>query len=445
MKSKSLARIAAAAIVLSALGSIALPKMQAQSESVLYNFCSISGCNDGGLPNGPLTVGWYGNFYGATQEAFTNYGVVFGLYPEPAGGCDTGSNAGNGWCEFVLYSFCSIALCADGAEPKGNVAYLNAHFNRPGNLYGTTSGGGANLSSLCVTASGGTGCGTVFEIFSEPLTPPGCPSGSNQGNGGWCETVLYNFCSLSNCADGIFPSGNLVEDSAGNLYGTVANGVFELSPNGGGGWNETLIYQPSISVQPGLAIDAAGALYGATLEYVFKLSLSQDTWVAQNIHTFSGGSDGRIPNGPPAVDSAGNVYGTTYDGGSRNHGTVWKLIPVSTGQNEGTYSETIVYSFTGEETGQYPGGGVTLDSSGNIYGTTTNGGGKECSLSDGCGTVFKLRLSGTTYKYKLLGSFDSTDGAFPYSSPIFGSSGDLYGVTFGGGSEGYGTLYELTP
>jgi uncharacterized repeat protein (TIGR03803 family) len=445
MKPTSLPRIAATATVLTVLLLIALPKAQAQSETVLYNFCSVGEfCGDGGAPNGPLTVGEYGNFYGTTQTGGALAGEVIGLYPEPAGGCDSGSNTGNGWCEFVLYSFCSVADCADGAQPEGNVVYLNAHFTRPGNLYGTTFNGGAHDNNACEVGLGFIGCGTVFEIFPEPLSPPGCPSGTNGGNG-WCEAVLYNFCSLSNCADGTLPSGNLVEDSAGNLYGTVSEGVFELSPNGSGGWNEAVIYQPTAPIHGGLAIDSAGALYGATSEYVFRLAPSQNGWEAENIHTFSGTPDGSNPNGLPAIDSAGNVYGTTYSGGGKNRGTVWKLIPVTKGKNKGTYKETVLHSFAGGKTGEYPAGGVTLDSSGNIYSTTANGGGKECSVTPGCGTVFELAVSGTTYKYKLLESFDETHGALPYNSPILGSSGNLYGVTFAGGANDYGTVYELTP
>jgi uncharacterized repeat protein (TIGR03803 family) len=447
MKPTSLPRIAIAATVFSVLLLMALPKAHAETETVLYSFCSVGGavCNDGQLPNGPLTIGWYGNFYGTTQDGGL-YGDVFGLYPEPEGGCESGSNTGDGWCEFVLYSFCSVANCADGEQPSGNLAFLNGGINRPGNLYGTTYHGGANSNNVCeVIGSGfGSGCGTVFEIFPEPLSPPGCPSGTNGGNG-WCEAVLYNFCSLSNCEDGTLPTGNLVADSAGNLYGTVGDGVFELSPNGSGGWNEAVIYQPTAGLHAGLAIDAAGVLYGATSGNVFKLSFSQNQWVAENIHSFNGPPDGSDPNGPPAIDSVGNVYGTTYAGGSKNHGTVWKLIPVTKGKNKGTYTETVLHSFTGAGAGEYPGGGVTLDSSGNIYSATTSGGRLECTLNVGCGTVFELAVSGTTYKYKLLWRFDGTDGGFPNSSPILGSSGNLYGVTPAWGANDSGTVYELTP
>jgi hypothetical protein len=436
MQVTSLLRTATARAVFAAMLLIAFPNAQAQSETVLYSFCGVfESCSDGALLNGPLAVGEYGNFYGTTYYGGADdEGAVFGLYPEPAGGCETGSNTGNGWCEFVLYSFCSLANCADGQYPLGSVSYLNGHFNRPGNLYGTTSTGGA-------------GNGTVFEIFPEPL-PQGCPSGTNGGNG-WCEGVLYKFCSLANCADGYGPSGNLVEDSAGDLYGTVATGVFELSPNGSGGWNEGLIYQ-DVNIQAGLAIDSAGIIYGVDADFnslvghVFKLSLSQNGWVAENIHTFSGSSDGVNPNGPPAIDSAGNVYGTTESGGKKNFGMVWKLIPVTKGSDAGTYKEKILHWFNAAKTGVNPGGGVTLDPAGNIYGTTTYGGGTECG-SNGCGTLYEMTASDGNYKYKFLWSFDQTSGEYPYSAPLFESSGNLFGVTYAGGVNDRGAVYELTP
>jgi uncharacterized repeat protein (TIGR03803 family) len=445
MQRTSLRRTAPAATIFALLMlPVSFPRVQAQTQTVLYNFCSVGGaaCEDGENPNGPLAVDAYGNFYSTTTGGGPSCsvgncnGTVFELFPEPAEGCEAGTNAGNGWCEIVLYDFCSIANCADGSEPVGNVAYLNAHSGRPGNLYGTTLGGGANSQ------------GIVFELSSKPILS-GCPSGTNAGNG-WCETVLYNFCSLSNCADGFGPYGNLVEDSAGNLYGTVQNGVFELSPDGSGAWTEALIYQDK-DVGEGVAIDAAGNLYGVDaygvntgggVGGVFKLSFSQDGWVAENIHSFSGLPDGSNPNGPPTIDSVGNVYGTTGLGGSKNYGTVWKLSPVTKGKDAGTYKEKILRSFTAEKTGEQ-GGGLTLDSSGNIYGTTAFGGGTECE--GGCGTVFKLAVSGTTYKYELLWSFNGTDGAQPYSNPFLNSSGNLYAVTWLGGANDGGTVFELTP
>jgi uncharacterized repeat protein (TIGR03803 family) len=440
MKLKSLLRSAATIAVFSVLSLLLLQTAQAQMpqaerETVLYNFCSTVSCSDGKTPIGPLTADAYGNLYGASLNGGTNgSGTVFELFPEPSGGCETGTNAGNGWCEMVLYAFCSVANCTDGNEPLGSVSYLNAHFNKPGNLYGTTYSGGS------------TNSGIVFEISSKP--PLGsCPVGSNT-SGSWCETVLYNFCTDlfgDICLDGSNPFGNLVEDSDGNLYGTNANEVFELSPDQQGGRDWQLVYADDF-VQGGLAFDGAGNLYGVDADSVlgqgnvFKIALSQRGYPQTNIYTFSG-SEG-FPNGPVAVDSVGNVYGTTIGGGSKNLGTVWKLTPV-TGDKGITYKKKVLHTFTTEKSGEYPGGGVLLDSSGNIYSTTIEGGGTECQ--GGCGTLFELVANGETYKYKVLWSFNGTDGALPQTYPFLNSAGDLYGVTPGGGSNNYGTVYELTP
>ena len=175
MKPTSLPRIAATATVLSVLLLMALPKAHAETETVLYSFCSVGEfCNDGEIPGiSTPTFGLYGNLYGTTPSGGANGGgAVFGLYPEPAGGCESGSNTGNGWCEFVLYSFCSIANCADGVQPEGNLAFLNGNLRRPGNLYGTTFG-----TSSCFRS----GCGTVFEIFFRTAFAAGLPQQLERG------------------------------------------------------------------------------------------------------------------------------------------------------------------------------------------------------------------------------------------------------------------------
>jgi uncharacterized repeat protein (TIGR03803 family) len=441
MQLTSLLRSAATMAVLSVLSLLLFQTAQAQTGTDLYNFCSVGGCFDGEIPIGPLVAGPNGAFYATSNSGGTSgAGTVFGLFPEPSGGCETGTNSGNGWCEFVLYNFCSVASCADGNEPNGNLSYLNAHFRTPGNLYGTAYSGGSHNA------------GVVFEISSKPVQS-GCPAGSNT-SGGWCETVLYNFCSFTFgdiCQDGNNPFGNLVEDSAGNLYGTVKNGVFQLSPNQQGGWDSELIYADNFVIG-GLALDSADNLYGIDvgnvpgLGNVFTISLSQASFPHENIYTFPATSKNGIPNGPPAVDSAGNVYGTTFGttGGDSLPGTVWKLTPV-TGKKGVKYTKKILHTFSGEKGGKNPGGGVLLDSSGNIYSTATYGGGTECQIGPGCGTVFELVASGDTYTYKLLLSFIGTDGAAPYSSPILNSAGALYGVTSGGGVNNLGTMYEVTP
>ncbi len=431
MQPTSLMRTAVRLAALSLMLLAAFQAVQAQTETVLYNFGANS--SDANYPESTLTPDNSGNLYGTTPTGGANGGgTVFELNPEPPSGCPGGSNSGNGWCETVLYNFCAVAPnCADGYNPY--IAYVT--FDASGNLYGTAEYGGAN------------GDGTVFELSPEPLG--GCSGVSNPGNG-WCEIVLYSFCSLPSCTDGSFPANGLVWDSSGNLYGTTnGNGeqqggsVFELSPNGMSSWTEQVIYPVYMGfTYAGLAIDASGNLYGVDgNEDVFKLSFANGVWIPTNIHTFTGGpKDGSDPfASTPALDSAGNVYGTTQYGGSKGYGTVWKLTPVTSGKKAGTYKEKILHSFTSEKTGEYPAMGVTLDSSGNIYDTTPQGG------KYGDGTVFELVVSGTTYKYKLLWSFNNTDGNTPFANPILDSSGNLYGTANLGGANDNGTVFEVTP
>jgi len=225
-----------------------------------------------------------------------------------------------------------------------------------------------------------------------------------------------------------------------------------------------LIYlDPNIPLG-GLAIDASGDLYGVdevqttvASGSVFKLTNSPGFWEATIIHTFAVGSlvgdipDGASPNGQVVIDTAGNVYGTTQQGGSKNLGTVWKLTPVTTGIAAGYYKEKILHSFTSAKTGNFPQAGVTLDSSGNIYGATSYGGKDPTACGgQGCGTVFELahQLTSTgavTYKYKLQTSFNGTDGGIPLGSPIPDSSGNLYGTTGAGGAYNMGTVFEVMP
>jgi hypothetical protein len=133
-------------------------------------------------------------------------------------------------------------------------------------------------------------------------------------------------------------------------------------------------------------------------------------------------------------------------------GTVWKLTPVSKGKLAGTYTRKILHSFTAAKTGYYPESGVTLDSSGNIYGTTMTGGkyGALCVNSNdtdvSCGTIFELAKTATSYTFKVLWSFDYTDGGLPFANPILDNSGNLYGTTSGGGSAtNGGTFFKLNP
>ncbi len=413
--------------VLSTLLLVALPPAHAQSEIVLYNFCSQPNCVDGENPASSLTPDGAGNFYGTTQLGGAHqYGTVFELSPNGVGGYN----------ETVLYSVCSLPWCADGSSPDSNVT-----FDGHGNLYATTYYGGPYASGPY------SGYGVVFELSPEPVG--GCPSGSNNGNG-WCETVLYSFMSTP---DGAFPASGLTWDHQGNLYGTTYGGgsgngvVYELSPNGSGVWNEQVIYDSG--GYAGLTIDGSGNIYGADDAkdgHIFKLAPNgSGGWNATILHTFTGGhNDGGFPQGTPILDSAGNVYGTTTGGGSSSAGAVWELTPGTGGE----YTEGILESFTWND-GSAPYAGVVRDSSGNIYGTTQIGVKSPCY--DGCGTVFELEAGGTTYQWKILWPFDGTDGGYPSDSLIL-EGGNLYGTTYGGGTSsncpgtgGCGVAFEVNP
>ena len=315
-------------------------------------------------------------------------------------------------------------------------------FDGRGNLYGTTYYGGLFASGPY------SGYGVVFELSPKP--GGGCPGGSNKGNG-WCETVLYSFTSTP---DGAFPYSGLTWDPSGNLYGTTYGGgsgmgtVYELSPDGKGGWNEQVIYDRGGNA--GLTIDGSSNLYGAdNAEYghIFKLSPNgSGHWNATILHTFKGGpKDGSGPEGTPVLDSAGNIYGTTFLGGAtRGMGTVWKLTP-----SAGEYTEEILHSFTWSY-GANPMAGVVLDSSGNIY-STTGFGTHKSPCYDGCGTVFELAVSGSEYEWTFLWSFNGTDGGNPIDTLIL-DGGNLYGTTYGGGTSSYcpgsggcGVAIEVNP
>jgi uncharacterized repeat protein (TIGR03803 family) len=421
-------------LVLSALLLITLQAAYAQNETVLYDFGAVP--NDGANPESSVTVDSKGNFYGSTWGGGNGSSC-----PANAHGCGTvyelSPNA-SGYSETLLYSFCSQPGCSDGQNP----AYSYVTFDSQGNLYGTTFGGGA------------IGDGVVFELSPQPES--GCPAGSNTGNG-WCETVLYSFVN-SNPYDVENPVNGLIWDESGNLYGAAHSssgpagrgGVYELSPepvggcpagsSTGNGWCETVLYYTSTHNYAGLAMDDDGNIYGVgsegLAEGIFELFADRD-WTPVILHTFAGAPDGSGPEGTPVLDSDGNIYGTTTAGGSKNDGAVWKLSP-----GAGGWVETVLYSFTGGKTGPYnPVGGVVLDSSGNIYGTTVNGG-KEGNN----GIVYELELSGSTYTPKTLWNFNHVDGLAPYASLIF-YDGNIYGTTSQGGPAGdaFGNVFELNP
>jgi uncharacterized repeat protein (TIGR03803 family) len=267
------------------------------------------------------------------------------------------------------------------------------------------------------------------------------------------ERVLYSF--NRNGTDGYAPYAGLISDLGGNLYGMTALGgaygngaVFKLTRSSNGQWTEILLHSfnggdgnyPLAS----LIFDLSGNLYGTTGQggaygngTVFQLtSSSNGQWTETVLYSFNSRPDGSLPDGRLIFGGAGNLYGTTSNGGARAAGTVFKLTPNSNGQ----WTETVLYSFQGEGgDGGIPLAGLIFDGAGNLYGTT-NGGGVY-----GAGTVFQLTPSGTE---TVLHSFfnDGEDGFLPYYVDLtFDLRGNLYGTTEKGGVYGNGTLFELTP
>jgi uncharacterized repeat protein (TIGR03803 family) len=290
-----------------------------------------------------------------------------------------------------------------------------------GNLYGTTTGGGV------------AGGGTIFKL-------------SKTGK----ETVLYSFCTANNCSDGLSPYAGVIQDTKGNLYGTTTAGancigrsdpgcgiVFKVNNAG----QETVLYTflgvPDAGYPrfaDGVIRDASGNLYGSTYGggtfgygAVFKLSPTGKETV---LYSFTGGADGASPEGGVIRDAKGNLYGTTSGGGEKHCqfgcGVVFRL-------NEAG-KETVLYSFKGGSDGGSPVNvGLIQDAKGNLYGTTNLGGDLSSSLCHpvGCGVVFKL---GATGKETMLYSFKGgADGNAPLAGVIRDAKGNFYGTTNGGG------------
>jgi len=320
------------------------------TEAVIHSF---GGGNDGVGPSATLTFDPAGNLYGTTFAGGANSsGTVFQLTP----------NSDGSWTESVLYAFCSFSNCGDGTSPLDSLIFDDA-----GNLYGTTGAGGS--SSGC-----NRGCGTVFKLAPNL-------------DGSWTESVLYSFCSVKGCRDGSVLFAGVIFDQAGNLYGTTYSGginnsgtVFKLTPNGDGSWTESVLYSfCSVKGCPdgggpldGLIFDQAGNLYGTTefSDYgglVFQLTPNADgSWKEKVLHNFKGGRDGTTPYAALTLDGAGNLYGTTWEGGRENAGVVFKLAPSS----QGGWHETVLHAFL-DHPGSLPYAGVTFDAAGNIYGTTS--------------------------------------------------------------------------
>jgi uncharacterized repeat protein (TIGR03803 family) len=352
--------------------------------------------------------------------------------------------------EAVLHSFAS--------PPRGASPFAGVIRDSAGNLYGTTTAGGASnsgvvykvntagqetvLYSFTGGADGGLPFAGVIRDSAGKLygtTYHGGASGAGvvfQANTGGQETVLYSF---TGGADGGYPNAGVIRDSAGNLYGTTTAGgasnwgvVYKLDPAG----NYTVLYsftggENGGGPYAGVIRDPAGNLYGTTSDggaasvgVVYKLNAAGQETV---LHTFTGGADGSFPNAGVIRDSSGNLYGTTSSGGTANAGVVYTL--------DAAGRETVLYSFTGGADGSFPYAGVIRDSAGNLYGTTLVGGPAEL------GEVFELDAAGNE---TVLFSFPGpTDGEWPTAGVIRDPAGNLYGTTEYGGRANADVVYKV--
>lgn len=261
--------------------------------------------------------------------------------------------------------------------------------------------------------------------------------------------------------DGSGPYAGLISDSVGNLYGITVNGgfagygtIFKLTPNANGRWSETLLYSftgngDGANPQAGLILDASGNLLGTTLGggaqgagTVFMLNSSRDgSWSETVLYSFTGGQDGAVPVADLISDAHGDLFGTTLSGGSENCvlgcGVVFEL----TQGIGGSWSEKVIHSFDSQGSdGFYPFGTLMFDVEGRLYGTTEKGG------QYGDGTVFQLvQNDDGTWAESMLHSFNGKDGSHPMASLIFDAQGSLYGTTNEGGAHNLGVTFQLTP
>jgi len=368
------------------LSVLAVTATQAQTYSVVYRFTGTNG--DGSNPLGGVMTDSSGNIYGFTPSGGSGYGTVYRV--------DTAGN------ETILHAF----NLTDGSGPQGSPVMDSA-----GNIYGVTGAGG------------GLGNGTVFKLDTSKNL-----------------TVLYNMDAQSRAG--------LIIDSAGNLYGTSylggVNGlgsVFKIDTAG----NETTLhsFDDFDPVTPGgilpvtrLTLDAAGNLYGTTQDggangygTVFKLDTNGNNYV--QLHDFTS-TDGAYPSGSVTLDAAGNIYGTTLDGGVNDVGVVFKI--------DTTSALTVLHSFAITD-GAHPVGDLARDSGGSLYGTAEDNGGTPLGAVQGA--VFKLDTAGNLTI--LHGFTNYPDGAQPSAGVFIDLAGNLYGTTTWGGTlpPGNGTVFKI--
>ena len=442
-------------VVAGMIAILAATSLAQSKENVLHTFTFDAG---GGFPFAGLTFDAKGNLYGVSDfggdlNLGVCCGVVFQLTPDNSGG----------WTFKVIYTF--TGPITGGEAPTGSVV-----FDASGNLYGTTQIGGF--------------CGTAYQL-------------SPTQKGEWKQTTLHYFNNVEKGVtdDGCLPSSFLIFDQAGNLYGTTqqtgasdcmtsagCGTVFELSPQADGKWKERVIHhfprqgtEDGISPYGGLAMDSAGNLWGTTQfggsageGTIFELTPGTGgAWAEKVAFSFSG-DNGDLPYAGLTMDSAGNFYGTTYFGGANGTGTVYRMTP----QVNGSLNETVIHDFalcnqTECPDGFAPFGGLVFDAVGNLYGTTTLGGGASTvcdqgsTIRVGCGVVFKLTPGPDgTWNYSIVSLFPGdANGGYPTDDHLaVDLTGNIFGTTLVEGDVnsaicpqevlglgGCGVVFEVTP
>jgi uncharacterized repeat protein (TIGR03803 family) len=405
----------------------------ASTMNILYSFCSVpTYCQDGASPNGSLLPDGAGGFYATVSSSTPNGG----------GGVVHLTDTAGIWSVEVIYSFCAKPDCSEGSSPNAGVIQDVA-----GNLYGVTDYHGTNNA------------GTVFELIP------------NAGRTKWKLKVLYRFCSLANCTDGLSPTGlayagqlsGALYDGVSPLFGTTASGgtngggiTFSLTPKGHN-WKFKNLHDFSDpnSIGDGsgpsrLMADSTGNLFVATRNAgahrwgaIVELSPNdKGKFKERVIYSFcseAGCSDGATPYAPLTEDAGGNLFGTTGGFGANNAGTIFKLSP---GGEQ--YNLTTLYSFCSKADcadGYASVGQLTLDANGNIFGTTVVGGDPDNSG----GVVFEMNPS-----YHVLYTFCSQsppckDGENPRDALFIDGQNHAFGLTYNGGAHNSGELFEISP
>ena len=391
------------------IAALATPAVHAQTYTVIHTF---TGGSDGGQPYSGLTMGPGGKFYGVTSSGgIGGYGVVYRL-----------AHVGSGWTFTPLYHFKGGN---DGAYPSARVT-----LGPDGALYGTTGGGGG-------------GGGTVYR-----LAPPA--SACKTAICEWTETVLYRASTDNGyglAGEVLFDKAGNIYSTVAEGGENEGGYVFELTPFGNS-WTSKVLYSfnPFQSdcndPQAGLVFDSSGNLYGTANTGcamfnggVFELTPSGSGWTESIVRSFNDLTDGNGSMAGLTPDGHGDFYGTTFDLGPHGGGTIFELTPSGQG-----WAFSIVYAFnSSDNNGEYLTAPVSLDANGNLYGTNF-----ECPGYRG--SVFKLTLSNNSWTETVLYRFTGgSDGGFPWSNVVMDANGNLYGTASDYGADNNGVIWEITP